>query len=91
MEHGESIPLPINSLPAERIPHDVAQLVLGGTVASSEQRPSHHLSPINDLNLSVKHEGELANNLLFPDNFLHPQVVNSEDDEVWNTLKFMSR
>ena len=84
VEHGGRILLPIDSIPTKRIPHSMAQLVPGETVAGSEQRPSHPLSPINDLSLPIKHEGELANNLRSPENLIHPQAVYSEEDEVWN-------
>lgn len=88
VEHGERIPLPTNPISTKRTPHDMAQLVPVETLVGPEKRPSHTLSPIN---LPIKHEGELANNLLLPDSSLHPQVIYSEEDEVWNTVEPMSR
>ena len=66
----------------------MAQLVPEEILVDSEQWPSHTLAPIN---VPIKHEGELANNLLLPDSSLRPQVVCSEEDEVWDTIDPMSR
>lgn len=82
MEQGGKITPPINLITTKQVPDDIAQRVPGEIVAGSEQRPPHLLSSINDLNSPIKHEGELANNLLVPDNLLHPQVIYSEEDEV---------